>query len=318
MDLVRRATIVALLLALGVIMLGAYVRLSDAGLGCPDWPGCYGHAAVTSAAAEPAKAWKEMVHRYFAGTLGLLVFGLAAVSWRRGTRRQRVLFSVASALVVLQAALGMWTVTLRLQPLVVMGHLIGGMSLASLLWLALLEARATTVPRSVRVLAAAALGVVALQIALGGWTSSTYSALACPDFPTCLGQWWPHADFASAFVPWRSAGVGFEHGVLAGPARVAVHVAHRLGAALVLAVVGALGRHVDREPRHVAPARRRRARAAARHADRPRHRQRAVAPALARGRAPQRLCDAARPGRGAPAPRHGPGHAGLALRRRND
>ncbi|MEB2312190.1 MAG: COX15/CtaA family protein [Sorangiineae bacterium] len=241
MTKLRLATLVALLITLGVILLGAFVRLSDAGLGCPDWPGCYGHYAVPAHAADAGKAWKEMVHRYFAGSLGLIVFGLAVWSWRRGSRRQKLIFGAAAVLIVFQAALGMWTVTLRLQPLVVMGHLLGGISLASLLWLGLLETRASAAPPSLRWLAPLALAVVVAQVALGGWTSSTYSALACADFPKCNGSWWPATDFSDAFVPWRSLDVSFEHGVLAGPARVSIQLAHRLGAAVVFVVVGALG-----------------------------------------------------------------------------
>ena len=241
----RRLTAALLVLALGVIVLGAWVRLNDAGLGCPDWPGCYGHALVQpGAGVEPAKAWKEMIHRYFAGSFGLLVMVLAVVAWRRGSGRERVLLPVAAVVVVFQAALGMWTVTLKLLPLVVMGHLLGGFTMAVLLWLSLLgfaPARVRRVSPGLVSLSRVALGVVVLQVMLGGWTSANYAALACPDFPTCRGSWWPHANFAAAFVPWRGLGVSYEYGVLGGPARVAIQLAHRMGAVLVAGVVGTLG-----------------------------------------------------------------------------
>ena len=234
----------AVLLALTVVMLGAYTRLSDAGLGCPDWPGCYGHAAVpTSPQAidhaneayahrplEPAKAWKEMVHRYAAGLLGLMVLGLTVAAWRRGTGR--ALATGLLFLVAFQAALGMWTVTLMLKPLVVMGHLLGGLTVLSLLWVGYLNSRSYVPDRCVppvglRRLAVLGIAVLALQIALGGWTSANYAALACPTFPKCMGHWWPPMDMADGFVLWRGTGVNYEFGVLDSPARVAIHMAHR-------------------------------------------------------------------------------------------
>ncbi len=240
----RRLTAFALVLALGIIMLGAWVRLNDAGLGCPDWPGCYGHALVQpGAGVEPAKAWKEMIHRYLAGSFGLLVMVLAVVAWRRRQGRERWILPLAAAVVIFQAALGAWTVTMKLEPLVVMGHLLGGFTMAVLLWLALLglmSRRTERVPRGLSLLSQVALGVVIVQVMLGGWTSSNYAALACPDFPLCRGSWWPHANFAAAFVPWHKLGVSYEYGVLGGPARVAIQLAHRIGAVVTAVVVGAL------------------------------------------------------------------------------
>ncbi len=243
--------------ALAVVVLGAYVRLAGAGLGCPDWPGCYGHLTVPEAGApetaeydrslEPAKAWKEMLHRYLAGTLGLVVFALAAWAWRRrrmpGQPVKTPLFLVA--LVVFQALLGMWTVTWLLKPVVVTAHLLGGMATLSLLfWLGLnpgkqgnAQARA---PALWQRWTALALAVVAIQIALGGWTSANYAALACPDFPTCRGQWWPPMDFAEAFVLWRGLGIDYEGGVLGQAALTAIHWSHRLGAVITLLVVAPL------------------------------------------------------------------------------
>ena len=248
----RGLLLLALALTLGVIALGAYVRLTDAGLGCPDWPGCYGRLASLPESAEEiaaaraqdprgaydaGKAAREMLHRYAAGALGLLVLLLAALGWSgRAPRRLRPGLNVLLLLVAGQALLGMWTVTLQLQPLVVVAHLLGGFATLGLLWLLWLPAPAAdhrpAVPRSLRRWAAAALAALLVQIALGGWTSANYAALACPDFPTCQGQWWPEEmDFEEAFVLWRGAGIDYEFGVLDGPARTAVHMAHRAGAA---------------------------------------------------------------------------------------
>ena len=257
----RGLLLLAVALTLGVIALGAYVRLTDAGLGCPDWPGCYGHfGSLPETAAEIAaaraqdprgaydagKAAREMLHRYAAGALGLLVLLLAALGWSgRAPRRLRPGLNALLLLVAAQALLGMWTVTLQLQPLVVVAHLLGGFATLALLWLLWLPAPGSehrpAVPRSLRRWGAAALAALLLQIALGGWTSANYAALACPDFPTCQGRWWPDGmDFGEAFVLWRGAGIDYEHGVLDSPARTAVHFAHRAGAALAAALLLAL------------------------------------------------------------------------------
>lgn len=246
--LLRGLTTTALLLALAVVLLGAYVRLSDAGLGCPDWPGCYGQALVPAQTAlyperplEPAKAWKEMAHRYAAGTLGLLILALFVLG-RRGPPAHRRVGALLLALVTAQALLGMWTVTLKLHPLVVLGHLLGGLAIVALLawlWLARRPESPSAPPALVR-LAWLGLGVVVLQIALGGWTSANYAAPYCPDFPTCQGRWWPEMDFAAALAPPPPAASGYEGGTLHSAARTAVHVAHRIGAVLTLLVLGAL------------------------------------------------------------------------------
>jgi cytochrome c oxidase assembly protein subunit 15 len=255
-------------LALCVILLGAYVRLSDAGLGCPDWPGCYGHLVVPSAdhavaaanEAHPArpldsgKAWKEMVHRYLAGSLGLAILALALIGWRhRRSGLPVVLPTVLVGLVAFQALLGMWTVTLLVNPAIVTAHLAGGMAtLALLWWVTLRQGRLWTAPtragrRVPRPWAILGLALVVVQILLGGWTSSNYAALACTEFPTCHGgQWWPAADFAEGFTLWRPLGVDYEFGVLDSPARTAIHLAHRLGALAVVVLVGALGVSVIR------------------------------------------------------------------------
>jgi cytochrome c oxidase assembly protein subunit 15 len=251
------------LLALAVILLGAYVRLSDAGLGCPDWPGCYGRLAVpadTQAVAaanaafpqrplETAKAWKEMLHRYLAGSLGLAILMLTLVAWRwrRSAGLPAGTASLLLALVGAQALLGMWTVTLLVKPLIVTAHLLGGMStLALLWWLALRQGRPQTLGltpelRRLRPWVWGGLLLVLGQLLLGGWTSSNYAALACTQFPHCHGdQWWPAPDFAEAFVLWRGLGRSYEFGVLSADARTAIHLSHRLGALLLLLYLGGL------------------------------------------------------------------------------
>ncbi|MGH8541314.1 MAG: COX15/CtaA family protein [Stenotrophobium sp.] len=284
-----RINSLALALCFVVVVFGAFVRLSDAGLGCPDWPGCYGHLVVPEAPhavaaadqhyplrpVQAPKAWKEMIHRYLATTLGLLIVALAFLS--AVLRRQnlpRVLPWVLVALVVLQGMLGMWTVTWQLKPLVVSGHLLGGMTtLSLLLWMRLslnyrrqsaaLDAAPAREPRNereawsavqlsppettlaaspqLRLFAGIALVVLACQIFLGGWTSSNYASLACPDFPTCQGQWWPQTDIKEAFTLWRGLGINYEYGVLDARARVTIHLFHRLGALTVTAILLLLG-----------------------------------------------------------------------------
>jgi heme a synthase len=230
----RRLARAGAVLALGVVVLGAWVRLTNAGLGCPDWPGCYGHL-FPQTTHQLAQAWHEMVHRYFASTLVAIITVL--IVWACVNRRARgqpvvpVLFLFL--LVCVQAALGMKTVTLLLQPLIVTSHLLGGLStLALLVWLSIEpRRRPLTHPElSLRKFALVGIGALALQIALGGWTSSNYAAIACPDLPTCQRSWWPDMDFRNAFLLWRGLGVDYEGGVLASPARVAIHFTHRLGA----------------------------------------------------------------------------------------
>lgn len=250
-------TLLALVLAYGVVVLGAYVRLSDAGLGCPDWPGCYGRLLVPSSEQSVAeanatytrplqhdKAWKEMIHRYFASTLGLLILGLATLTWR--ARRSDLgvptaIPAVLVPLVIFQGLLGMWTVTLLLKPLVVSAHLLGGLATLSLLWWLSLQLRWSGM--TVRAAdgrsrwALLAVCVIAIQISLGGWTSTNYAALACTDFPRCHGSWWPEMDFREAFVLWRGLGINYEYGVLDAPARIAIHYSHRIGALLTALIV---------------------------------------------------------------------------------
>lgn len=260
----RRLLAAAIALAFAVIALGAYVRLSDAGLGCPDWPGCYGHLlgvpdeaheqtaanrAFPERPVETGKAWKEMVHRYFAGTLGLLILGICLLAWRSELRRRQspALPSVLLGVVVLQGALGMWTVTLLLKPVIVTLHLLGGMTtLALLVALALRSARpaagnsVSPTAASVPWLAGLALLAVFVQIALGGWVSSNYAALACTDFPTCQGEWRPPMDFAHGFAIFRELGQTAHGELLPFAALTAIHWTHRLGALAVTLLVGML------------------------------------------------------------------------------
>ncbi|EEG10109.1 COX15/CtaA family protein [Pseudogulbenkiania ferrooxidans] len=243
----------AILLACLVVPFGAYVRLSDAGLGCPDWPGCYGqlsphHAADTIqqiAVANPdgpvslPKAWKEMLHRYLAASLGLVILLTAVLAWRR--RHERLPASLLLAGVVVQGLLGMWTVTLLLKPAIVSLHLIGGMSIAAgLLWFGL-RRPAVEAPHAVTGLAWLLVLAVLLQIALGGWVSSNYAALACQGFPTCNGAWLPPAmRFEHAFHLWRELGMAPDGTPLDSANLIAIHWLHRAGAVLVSLLVWSL------------------------------------------------------------------------------
>jgi len=266
----HRLALTAVLIAFTVIILGAFVRLSHAGLGCPDWPGCYGqltwpvetheltqaNQAFPERPVESDKAWKEMVHRYLAGALVLLVLAINVLAWKSASagKHLRMLAGVLLALILFQAALGMWTVTLKLLPLVVMGHLMGGLATFSLLlWLSW-RTRPQPLPgpsepfRRLRPAIIVALLVLVVQLMLGGWTSANYSALACPDFPTCQGQMWPEANFSEGFVLWREIGVDYEGGVLDLESRVAIHMAHRTGALITFLVLGSLVIALIRQP----------------------------------------------------------------------
>ena len=305
----HRIAWLALALALGVIVFGAFVRLSHAGLSCPDWPTCYGRATWPQAAHQVAdhvassirefedhKAWREQVHRHAAAILGLLVLGMALLAARRRPRGiaqvlgasglvaaaigaymgghyvvasvlavagEAILLAAALrwrgqdlgresaltlAVIIFQALLGMWTVTWLLKPVVVMGHLMGGLLTFSLLvwmaWRALDRPIVLADAARLRRLLWAALAVLGVQVALGGWVSANYAALSCgaggwsmENFPQCAGLWLPPTDFREGFVLWRGIGVDYEGGVLDGAARIAIHVTHRLGAVAAAAML---------------------------------------------------------------------------------
>jgi cytochrome c oxidase assembly protein subunit 15 len=230
----RRLALLGAALAAAVIVLGAWVRLTDAGLGCPDWPGCYGHLFPTGAHAA-ARAWHEMIHRYVATTLGGIIVTLLVWAVAQRKDRDQPLIPVALLFVVvcLQGALGALTVTLRLKPLIVTAHLFGGLTTFALLWwLSITPERHTASPaeQRLRQFALIACAVLGMQIFLGGWTSTNYAAVACPDLPTCQRSWWPPMNFRDAFVLWRGLSLDYEGGVLANPARMAIHLTHRVGA----------------------------------------------------------------------------------------
>jgi cytochrome c oxidase assembly protein subunit 15 len=263
----RTLVICTTTVTLFLVMLGAYVRLTNAGLGCPDWPGCYGklspglaaeqiEAAQAEAPAGPVslpKAWKEMVHRYLASLVGVMILAIAYQALRgRGRnkftepRTNPGLPLALVLLVVLQGLFGKWTVTLLLKPVIVTLHLLGGMALLAMLtWLSARQLELSAGPpsmlRGLRPWALAALVVLVLQIALGGWVSTNYAALACTDFPTCHGRWLPPMDFEHGFHFLRELGMTAEGEPLSSDALNAIHWAHRLGAVVTFVVVGFSG-----------------------------------------------------------------------------
>ncbi|WP_028025804.1 COX15/CtaA family protein [Enterovibrio calviensis] len=284
----------ALLLAFVVVGLGAFTRLTEAGLGCPDWPGCYGFLTVPltpekveqatqafpNAPVEVQKAWNEMIHRYVAGTLGLVIAGIAWLAWR-GQGRRKTLPTILLGVVTFQAALGMWTVTMNLMPIVVMGHLLGGFTTVTLLFLlAVLERKRVRQLRDthdessppepltrnpsirnrdtmashqadsslsgrLKALTVGALMAVILQIALGGWTSANYAAVVCTQLPICEVDWVSSYD-ASAFHPISPTSETYQYGVLGFEQRVTIHATHRIGAMVVTALVLLLAWRVRR------------------------------------------------------------------------
>jgi cytochrome c oxidase assembly protein subunit 15 len=256
----RPLVLLALVWTFCLVVLGAYVRLSDAGLGCPDWPGCFGeltphhakaeilaeHAVNPDGPVSLAKAWKEMVHRYFASGLGLVILVIAALAVRhRLSLRQSPALPIGLFFVVcFQGALGAWTVTLLLKPAIVTAHLIGGFTTLGLLgWLAMRQQPwpviAVPVAR-LRHWAGLALVVVAIQVTLGGWVSTNYAGVACVDFPTCGGQLVPQMDFADAFHVVRKLGETPGGAPLTLANLLAIHWTHRVGALVILLVVGGL------------------------------------------------------------------------------
>ena len=246
----------ALLLGFVVVILGAYTRLVHAGLGCPDWPGCYGFLSVPrsdgalelaqmrfpDSPVETFKAWAEMIHRYAAGLLGMAILGLTLMALKLRNRDDYPLKLPLGllALVICQALFGMWTVTLKLWPQIVTTHLLGGFATLSLLFLLCLRLSgrfpADVGLTALRPWARAALVVVIVQIALGGWVSSNYAAVACVDLPTCHGEWWPEMDFAAGFNIFQEIGPNYLGGMLYGEGRTAIHFTHRIGALIATAV----------------------------------------------------------------------------------
>ncbi len=258
-----RLALLTTLLALCVIILGAYTRIKDAGLGCPDWPGCYGqltvpetsHALAKAKQAFPGhtveahKAWPEMIHRYFAGSLATLVFLLTLLGfWQK--RKLRLAWSLLltlTLLIIFQAMLGMWTVTLKLLPVVVMGHLLGGLTLVALLWWLTLQTsgwlrqKEFMQTHALRPWVLLGLVILAVQIFLGGWTSANYAGIACPDFPFCYGNLWPAMDFKQALQFWMPIGIDYQGGSLTEEAKITIQMLHRLGALITTLYLGWLG-----------------------------------------------------------------------------
>ena len=257
----RKLAWVTAFLTLDLIMLGSFTRLTDSGLGCPDWPGCYGQSnpllaaeqirdaqrALPTGPVTMSKAWIEMAHRYFALAVGVLIIVLTVQAWRRvstsgANRRSPRLATAALVWVCVQGAFGALTVTMKLQPAIVTLHLLGGIVLLALLTaIALRESPASKVPAPrVRAAALTALAVLFIQIALGGWVSSNYAVMACPDFPLCQGELMPPMDFSQGFSWWRPLGRTGAGELIAVQALVAIHWAHRMFALIVIAVVGYL------------------------------------------------------------------------------
>ena len=266
-DKYRKLVWVTLFLTFDLIVFGAFTRLTDSGLGCPDWPGCYGqanplqaHADISAAqAAMPTgpvtvvKAWIEMIHRYLAMCVGVLIIALMVIAWRKWLQsaRKDIKFSplfptVLFVFVCLQGAFGAWTVTMKLQPVIVTTHLLLGMTLLALLaWFGARQGHHPQVAQSAAVLSRpAALAVVLLvvQIALGGWVSTNYATLACMDFPLCQGVLWPEMDFANGFTLWRNLGMTSGGEYLPAHALTAIHWAHRFFAFVVIAFIVWLAR----------------------------------------------------------------------------
>lgn len=257
---IRKLAGFGVIFALLVVSVGAYTRLADAGLGCPDWPGCYGFLTVPDEATEIstaearypeapvefAKAWWEMGHRYIAGALLLLVASILFMAYRAREEEDTPLKLAAVLMFVIlwQAAFGAWTVTLKLWPQVVTGHLIGGFTTLSLMWLLFLRQgglsdMVSALPRP-NWLAKIAFVAVVVQIILGGWVSSNYAALACYDFPSCDGTYTPNIDLQQGFNIFQSVGPNYLGGLMTNEARMAIHWMHRIGAIVVLLVVGGL------------------------------------------------------------------------------
>jgi heme a synthase len=261
----KKLVVFMMILTLAIVMLGAWVRLTDAGLGCPDWPGCYGNllpsqskdkiaAAVAEQGGEHGpvsmgKAWREMIHRYFAKILGLLAIIAVGIAWakRRELHQSPWLATALLGVIICQGIFGMWTVTMKLMPIIVTGHLMGGMLVfAMLVWLwqrqrAAYKYRDAEPAAALKTAAAIGLALLAVQVFLGGWTSTNYAALACHDLPTCQAKWWPDMRWQDAFDFTRDLGVTDSGAAIGLPELTAMHFMHRLGAIVVFLFIGWLG-----------------------------------------------------------------------------
>jgi cytochrome c oxidase assembly protein subunit 15 len=266
----RALTWLTLFLCFDLVLFGAFTRLSDSGLGCPDWPGCYGNASPLGATLEihaaqaqmpsgpvtHGKAWVEMVHRYLATTVGVLILVLCALSWRLARAQASPTQPAPSPWwptftllwVCLQGAFGALTVTMKLFPLIVTLHLLGGLGLLMLLAVQTqaYEPKRLHLSPALRRGVGLVLVLCLLQISLGGWVSTNYAVLACSDFPSCQGQWWPAMDFAQGFTLWRGLGLAHDGQWLPFTALTAIHMAHRLGAVVALAALLVLAWRLQR------------------------------------------------------------------------
>ncbi len=259
---IAKVVLVSVFFAFCVVILGAYTRLTDAGLGCPDWPGCYGHMVLPhekqklnhaqkvfpDQPIEARKAWTEMIHRYAAGSLGLVIVFLAFMAIKKHRQQQpfpKVAPFLLVGLVFFQAALGMWTVTLKLLPVVVMGHLLGGFSILACLWWCYLSLNAQGTANLDKLShfkpwVFAGLIIVMAQIALGGWVSSNYAGLSCVGFPMCNGMWVPPLNFHEAFNVLSPIGANYQGGVLDSTSRMTIQFVHRIGAMVTATYILAL------------------------------------------------------------------------------
>ncbi len=255
-QIAHKLALIASILTIVVMGLGAFTRLIDAGLGCPDWPGCYGHLLVPSKTTVMThlvtyKAWSEMIHRYFAGTLATLLLIIGCLGSRIAYKNQNKLILIPSIALLLlllyQPILGMWTVTLKLMPAIVSQHLLGGMLIFSFLWwyrLILSNNQAQTLQLSTKFTTLFRIGLVLIlcQIALGAWTSTNYAALSCQDFPYCqANQWFPHWQFGTAYNIFNKIGLNYDGGLLPLAAKQTIQMVHRIGAFCVVGYWFVLG-----------------------------------------------------------------------------
>lgn len=263
-DWFRRVNLLTVVLCFLLVVIGAYVRLSNAGLSCPSWPGCYGQVVVPSQPGQvarddlrypdrpvrPAKAWKEMIHRYLAGIVSLLVLLMAVMAIVAARSRRSgiplVLPLVILGIILVQVIFGALTVIWEVEPIIVTTHLMLGFATLALLWWMWLlqfapEPTVDGLPHGVEIWSAIGLAVLTVQIFLGGWTSTNYAGVACPNLPTCLGSWFPPFDYGKAFALWHPLGLNYEGGILSEKARATIHMTHRYGAAVVTLILGSLG-----------------------------------------------------------------------------